>query len=196
MPIYTRKAKGHGRHHPKGSNDPKGHSFPEIRKKLDVIRAKALEKTTPEDFSKLWKKMFGKPLPKSLAKEYLDIVRKPQTGGSAPVGYEMRMPDVQTFTVPYVQSGFGFANIDSVAAGGPKEYLGSSAVPPNATNLVGGAGKTGAKNTRKQRQRQKQKGGSGQPFGASIPVTNAQAFAMNLLGRGTPTSPLPEVNRL
>jgi hypothetical protein len=182
MPIYTRKAKGHGPH------APKGHSFPEIRKKLDVIRAKALEKTSPEDFSKLWKKMFGKPLPKSLAKEYLDIVRKPQAGGSAPVGYEMRMPDVQTFTVPYVQSGFGFANIDSVAAGGPKEYLGSSPVPPNATNLVGGA-----KKTRKQK---KQKGGSGQPFGASIPVTNAQAFAMNLLGRGTPTSPLPEVNRL
>jgi len=183
MPIYTRKAKGHA---------SKGHSFPEIRKKLDVIRAKALEKTTPEEFSKVWKKMFGKPLPKTLAKEYLDIVRKPQAGGSAPVGYEMRMPDVQTFTVPYVQSGFGFANIDSVAAGGPKEYLGSSAVPPNATNLVGGAG--GAKKTRKHKQ--KQKGGSGQPFGASIPVTNAQAFAMNLLGRGTPTSPLPEVNRL
>jgi len=189
MPIYTRKAKGHG------TQGSKGHSFPEIRKKLDVIRAKALEKTTPEDFCKVWKKMFGKPLPKSLAKEYLDIVRKPQAGGSyggsgAPVGYEMRLPDVQTSTVPYVQSGFGFANIDSVAAGGPKEYLGSSPVPPNATNLVGGS-----KKTRKQRQK-KQKGGSGQPFGASIPVTNAQALAMNLLGRGTPTSPLPEVNRL
>jgi hypothetical protein len=182
MPIYTRKAKGQGKHH------PRGHSFPEIRKKLDVIRAKALEKTTPEDFCKVWKKMFGKPLPKSLAKEYLDIVRKPQAGGSAPVGYEMRLPDVQTSTVPYVQSGFGFANIDSVAAGGPKEYLGSSPVPPNATNLVGGAKKT-------RKQRQKQKGGSGQPFGASIPITNAQALAMNLLGRGTPTSPLPEVNR-
>jgi hypothetical protein len=187
MPIYTRKAKKEKQH---GS---KGHSFPEIRKKLDVVRAKALQKTTPEDFCKVWKKMFGKTLPKALAKEYLDIVRKPQAGGSyggngAPVGYEMRLPDVQTSSVPYVQSGFGFANMDSLTAGGPKDYLSSSPVPPNATNLVGGAKHT-PKKTRKQR------GGSGQPFGASIPITNAQALAMNLLGRGTPTSPLPEVNR-
>jgi len=182
MPIYTRKAKKEKEH---GS---KGHSFPEIRKKLDVVRAKALQKTTPEDFCKLWKKMFGKTLPKGLAKEYLDIVRKPQAGGSAPVGYEMRLPDVQTSTVPYVQSGFGFANMDSLTEGGPKDYLSSSRVPADATNLVGGA-KHKSKKTRKQR------GGSGQPFGASIPITNAQALAMNLLGRGTATSPLPEVNR-
>jgi len=173
MPKFTRKA---------GS---KGHSFPDIRKKLDVVREKALQKTSPEDFSKLWKKMFGKPLSIKLAKEYLDIVRRttPQTGGSAPVSYDMRMPDVATSTVPYVSGGFGFANMMSVP-GGPKEYLSSSPVPPNATNHVGGK--------RKATRKAKQKGGS-QPFGANIPPTTLQTVAMLSVGRGLPTSPLPEV---
>jgi hypothetical protein len=176
MPKLTRKVR-------------KGHSFPAIRKKLDHIRETAMKKPDVEEFCKEWKKMFGKPIPKKLAKEYIDILHT-QRGGFAPVGYEMRLPSGTTSTVPYVQSGFGFANIDSVAEGGPKEYLGSSAVPPDATNLVGGKrGKT------RKGQSKGQKGGF-QPFGASIPVTNAQALALNVIGRGTLSSPLPEVNKL
>ena len=178
MPKYTRK-------------QGKGHSFPMIRKKLDHVRQSAMKKPTTKEFCAVWKKMFGKPLPEKMAKEYLDILHKvpSQSGGAygsggAPVGYEMRLPEGQINTVPYVSSGFGFANMNSLTEGSPKEYLATSAVPPDATNKVGGG---------KKRKTRKQEGGS-QPFGASIPATISQAFAMTTIGRGLPHSPLPEVN--
>ena len=189
MPKFTRKAE-------------KGHSFPMIRRKLDHVRASAMKKPTPKEFSRLWKKMFGKPLSEKMSKEYLDILHKVpnaydtntekevkgQKGGAyaplgAPVGYDMRFPQMATTSVPYLTGGFGFANINSLTEGSPKEYLGTSAVPPDTTNKVGG----GKRKTRKQ-------AGGSQPFGASIPATIPQAFAMTLVGRGLPDTGAPEVN--
>jgi hypothetical protein len=182
MPKLTRK------------HSSKGTPFPLIRKKLDTIRDSASKKPSVEEFCALWKKLFGKTLPKKLAKEYIDIVEKNkgQSGGygGAPLTYDMRPPDVLTKTVPYVQSGFGFAN-ENTGQSGAKEYLGSSAVPPDATNqftkLSGGA-----RNTRKGKKRQS---GGAQWFGMNSPPTTLQvAGILASGGKGISASPLPEVN--
>jgi hypothetical protein len=193
MPKLTRKV----------GNKTKGQPFPPIKRKLDALRKKVSENPSVDDFCKLWKELFGSSLNKKLAKEYIEIVNKSQPtqkGGNAPLSYEMRLPSGDIHTVPYVQSGFGFANINSVSAGGPKEYLGTSAVPADFTNefkpMAGGS-----KKKRMTRSKKRQSGGSvfnsipGQPFSMSSPPTSAQVFANIAQGRiGIPNSPLPEVN--
>lgn len=192
MPKVTRKV----------GNKIKGSPFPPIKRKLDALRRKVSENPSVEDFCKLWKELFGSPLNKKLAKEYIDIVNKTpaQKGGYAPLNYEMRPPAGDINVVPYVQSGFGFANINGVSAGGPKEYLGTSQVPADFTNEFKAMG-GGSKKKRMTRSKKRQSGGSvfnsipGQPFSMSSPPTNLQIISNIANGRiGIPNSPLPEVN--
>jgi len=182
MPKLTRK------------HSSKGTTFPLIRKKLDTIRDSVSKKPSVDEFCSLWKKLFGKTLPKKLAKEYIDIVEKNkgQSGGyaGAPLSYEMRQPDGMLKTVPYVESGFGFAN-ENTGQSGAKEYLGSSAVPADATNeftkLAGGG--------RKTRKGKKRQSGGAQWFGMNSPPTSLQvAGILASGGKGIVASPLPEVN--
>jgi hypothetical protein len=113
----------------------------------------------------------------------------------APLDYSMGSPDKALSAVPYVQRGFGFANMSSLTAPNPKEYLGS-------TEQMGG------KRRQKQRQRQTQKrqrgGGiadfaasvTAQPFLFSAPPTMLQAGARIATGQIGLASPHAEINPL
>jgi len=99
----------------------------------------------------------------------------------------MQTPDKALSAVPYVQRGFGFANVNSLTEGSPKEYLGS-------TPQMGG---------KRSKTRSKQKGGGiadfaasvgAQPFLSSAPLTMLQAGARLATGQLGLASPHPEIN--
>jgi hypothetical protein len=129
---------------------------------------------------KKFKELFGKG---KLSKDQIARMLKmpAQRGGMAPLDYALGSPDTALSAVPYVQRGFGFANMNSLTEGSPKEYLGS-------TPQMGGK----RKGTRRQR------GGGvasfaasvgAQPFLMSAPPTILQAAAYNATGQtGLPSS--------
>lgn len=177
MPRITRRTKH-------GSKSKK--TVPTIRKAFDAFHAFLRTSRTESEIQKKFKELFGK----RMSKDHLANVLKmkvPQRGGMAPLDYVMQTPDKALSAVPYVQRGFGFANVSSLTEGSPKEYLGS-------TQQMGG---------KRSKTRSKQKGGGiadfaasvgAQPFLSSAPLTMLQAGARLATGQLGLASPHPEIN--
>jgi hypothetical protein len=179
MPRITRKRRS--------TQKQKGKTVPTIRKRFDAFHAFLRTSRSEAEVKRKFKELFGKG---KLTKDQIaNLLKMPaQKGGMAPLDYAMGSPDAKLSALPYVQSGFGFANMDSVAAGSPKEYLGS-------TPQMGG-----------RRTRQKRQRGGGvadfaasihaQPFLSSAPLSALQAGARLATGQiGLPSSH-PEINPL
>jgi len=177
MPRVTKKIAKH-------TKDPKakGKTVPSIRRDLEAFHAFLRTPHTDAQVKKRFRELFGTKLSDKRANELI----KPQRGGMAPLDYALGSPDKTLSTLPYIQRGFGFANIDSIQEGSPKEYLGS-------TPQMGGRRKT----------RQRQRGGgiadfaasvAAQPFLFSSPPTILQSAARLATGQAGLTSPDPTVN--
>ena len=163
-------------------------TIPSIRKGFDAFHAYLRTPRSDSEIAKKFKELFGKKLSKVQVANVL-AMKMPQRGGMAPLDYAMGSPNAHLSAVPYVQRGFGFANMDSLVAGSPKEYLGS-------THQMGG-----------KRSSRKQRGGGGnladtaaafsaQPFGMAAPPTIAQAAAYTSTGGNLLPSPNPVINTL
>jgi hypothetical protein len=162
-------------------------TIPSIRKGLESFHAFLRTPRTDKELQKKFKELFGKPLSKKHLQSVLAMKPAPQRGGMAPLDYTMGSPDARLSAVPYVQRGWGFANMNSLVEGSPKEYLGS-------TPQMGG-----------RRTRSRQRGGgiadfaasvTAQPFLSSAPMTSLQAAARLSTGQGGLPSPLAEINPL
>jgi len=162
-------------------------TIPELRKAFvhveQVVMKKVQSLSQSEGlayFRKEWKKLFGKEVSEHAAKDYIEFVSKVQKGGAqtmtpAPIGYDLQAgADAPVSSVPYISSGFGFANMDSISARCGQEDI----TPiPKASGLVGGRRKT-----------RKQKGGAAP---ASL-YDVASAFLTRPVTLGvTPTSSAP-----
>jgi len=184
MPRVTKKMRKH--------NMQKKH-VPNIRKDLESFHAFLQSPRSDAQVKKRFKEIFGMKLSEKRLIELLKMKHNEngqhnqhnQRGGMAPLAYTMGSPDPHLSAVPYVQRGFGFANMNGLTEGSPKEYLGS-------TPQMGG-----------RRSTKKQRGGgiadfaasvSAQPFLSSAPLTSLQAGARLATGQiGLPSS-LPEIN--
>ena len=173
MVRVTRKAKTHKK------------AIPSIRKGLETFHAFLRTPRTDKEIQKKFKDLFGKPLSKKHLQSVLTMKAAPQRGGMAPLDYTMGSPDARLSAVPYVQRGWGFANMNSLTEGSPKEYLGS-------TPQMGG-----------RRTRSRQRGGgiadfaasvTAQPFLSSAPMTILQSAARLSTGQVGLPSPLAEIN--
>ena len=158
-----------------------------IRKDIESFHKYLLAPRSDAQVKKRFKDIFGGSLSEKRIKDLLAI--SPQRGGMAPIDHTMSSPDATLSAVPYVQRGFGFANVNSLTEQSPKEYLGS-------TPQMGGKRKTRAK---------KQRGGSladfaaavgSQPFLMSAPPTMLQAAARISTGQVGLPAPQPEINNL
>ena len=176
MPRITRKRR---------TTKQKAKTVPSIRKAFDSFHAFLRTPRSEPEVKKKFKELFGKG---KLTKDQIaNLLKVPaQRGGMAPVEYAMGSPDTALSAVPYVQRGFGFANMNSLTEGSPKEYLGSSP-------QMGGKRKT----------KSKQRGGGiasfaasvgAQPFLMSAPPTILQAAAYTATGRTGLASPDPSIN--
>jgi len=163
-------------------------TVPSIRKGFDAFHAYLRTPRSDSEIAKKFKELFGKKLSKMQVANLL-AMKMPQKGGMAPLEYSMGSPDHRLSAVPYVQRGFGFANMDSLVAGSPKEYLGS-------TPQMGG-----------KRSSRRQRGGGGnlvdtaaafsaQPFGMGAPPSIAQAAAYISTGGNVLPSSNPVINNL
>jgi hypothetical protein len=101
-------------------------TIPKLRRAFESLDAflqrKIKSPTIESEFRKEWRKLFGKPVSEEAAKDYIAYVKSiktPQKGGGAPlsgapIDFMLRQgapaPDN---AVPYVASGFGFANVPS-----------------------------------------------------------------------------------
>lgn len=71
-------------------------TIPELRRGFESVENMARRKPTVDAFMKHWMKIFGKPISKKAAEEYINFMskgkrgKKMQSGGESPVGYEMR----------------------------------------------------------------------------------------------------------
>jgi len=144
--------------------------LPEIRRGLQYIESyahTALAKTddiraAAADYAREWYEVFNKKLDLADAEEYLKHAKefsftpknkvKKQTGGEAPVDYQLRVgtvPPYGTF-LPYVASGFGIgipemSSRDLCAAGGTPAVM---PYPDTGSNLMKGGAKSAS--SRKQ----------------------------------------------
>jgi hypothetical protein len=181
MPRITRKR----RNTPK----QKSKSVPSIRRAFDAFHAFLRTPRSEADVRKKFKELFGKG---KLTKDQIANLQKmpAQRGGMAPLDYAMGSRDTPLSALPYVQRGFGFANMSSLVEGSPKEYLGS-------TNQMGG---------KRNKTRSKRQSGGGiadfaasvhaQPFFSSVPLSSLQAAARLSTGQiGLPSS-RAEINHL
>jgi hypothetical protein len=185
MPRITRKKA-------KRSTSTTQKAIPSIRRDFDAFHAFLRVKPRSEaEVRTKFKELFGKG--KKLSRDHVATLLKmpPQKGGMAPLDYTMGSPDARLSALPYVQRGFGFANMNSLTEGGAKEYLGM-------TPQMGGGSKS------KSRSRRQRGGGvadfaasvSAQPFLSSAPLTILQAGARLATGQiGLPSSH-PEINHL
>lgn len=184
MPRITRRKK-------------QGQPIASIRKGIDVFYAFLRTPRPESEILSKFKALFGKRLSKTNLHAILKkMPPKAQRGGMAPLDYSMGSPDKALTALPYVQRGFGFANMDSAGLS-PKEYLGS-------TPQMGG--KRQSRQSRQgQKTRQRQRGGgvadfaaafSSQPFLSSAPPTIMQAGARLMTGQTGLTSPDPVINPL
>lgn len=190
----------------------KGMTIPKLRKafeSLDSFLQKRIHSPTIEsDFRKEWKKLFGKPVSETAAKEYIRFMKanKVQKGGAAPIDWTLRPPEPLNLNIPpYVSSGFGFANIPSfMPTQCGKESIPNTIPASLGLNSFPKAIVGGGKKTRKQR---KQKGGAlpsimtavsemfQRPVQMDSPPSRAQDFQMNF--KGVPLSnPNPVSNPL
>jgi hypothetical protein len=170
-----------------------------IRKDIESFHKYLLAPRSDAQVKKRFKDIFGGSLSEKRIKDLLAI--SPQRGGMAPIDHTISAPDVPLSAVPYVQRGFGFANIDSLTEGSPKEYLGS-------TPQMGGKRsepKRGEKRDKRMTRTKKQRGGSlanfaaavgAQPFLMSAPPTMFQAAARISTGQVGLPAPQPEINNL
>ena len=118
--------------------------------------------------------------------------------------YALGSPDATRSTLPYIQRGFGFANVNSLTEGSPKEYLGST--PQMGGKRSEKRGSVSNKRLDKRMTRsKKQRGGSladfaaavgAQPFLMSAPPTMFQAAARISTGQVGLPAPQPEINNL
>jgi hypothetical protein len=181
MPRITRK---------RSATKQKTKSVPSIRKAFDSFHAFLRTPRSEAEVRKKFKELFGKgKLTKDQIAKLLTLPA--QRGGMAPIDYALGSPDASLSALPYVQRGFGFANMNSLTEGGAKEYLGM-------TPQMGGGGS-------KKKSRTKQRGGgvadfaasvSAQPFLSSAPMTILQAGARLATGQVGLPSPHAEVNSL
>jgi len=173
MPRITRKRR---------VTKQKSKTVPSIRKAFDSFHAFLRTPRSEAEVKKKFKELFGKG--KLTKDQVANLMKMPaQRGGMAPLDYALGSPDTALSAVPYVQRGFGFANMNSLTEGSPKEYLGS---PPQ----MGGK--------RAKTRSRRQKGGGiadfaasvgAQPFLMSAPPTIFQAAAHNATGQiGLPSS--------
>ena len=181
MPRVTRKKT-------RNASNKKTKTVPSIRKSFDAFHAYLRTPRSDSEIAKKFKELFGKKISKQEVAKVM-AMKMPQRGGMAPLDYSMGSPDARLSAVPYVQRGFGFANMSSLTEGSPKEYLGS---PPQ----LGG-----------KRSSRKQRGGganladtaaafSAQPFSMSAPPTIAQGAAYLSTGGNLLPSPNPVINPL
>jgi hypothetical protein len=185
MPRITRKKA-------KRSTSIKQKTVPTIRRDFDAFHAFLRTPRSEVEVRNKFKELFGKG--KKLSRDHVATLLKmpTQKGGMAPLDYTLGSPDVRLSALPYVQRGFGFANMNSLTEGGAKEYLGM-------TPQMGGGGGG------KRKSRTKQRGGgvadfaasvSAQPFLSSAPMTILQAGARLATGQVGLPSPHAEVNSL
>jgi hypothetical protein len=175
-----------------------------LRKGLEHMKMCAVKMGVPE-FQKEYKKVFGKTISTKEAKLYMDSmkVKKAQSGGAAPLHYELQpgLPSPYGSYPAYVSGGFGFANQASTLgqAGGVTTFPFPD--PKMGSNLVGGA-KKGKRSTKRKGKSNKQGGGGlvdsalsnvsqlfNRPFPAMSPPTIGNDIQM--LAQGTPGFPSP-----
>ncbi len=198
----------------------KGMTIPQLRKAFDHIEAfvasKGKQGVTDElvrSFRKEWKKFFHKDVSEAAAKEYLNFViqeKASQKGGGqqamtpAALGYDMQAgANIPYGNFPrYIDSGFGFANKDSLIStcGQPNNL-------PTATPAGLGSNAFQKGGRRATRRVRKQQGGAAslasaaaefltRPFGSSSPLSTTQSAQMVAKGVNSLASPRPEINDL
>lgn len=179
-------------------------SLSELRKALEHIKGCAGKMGVPE-FQKEYKKVFHKNISPKDAKAYIQSLKASrQSGGAAPLHYELQAGGQTPYgSFPaYLTGGFGFANVNSTLgeAGGVTKFPSPDA--NSGSNLVGGS--KGKRATR--RKGKSQKGGAGmldvtlsnvaevfsRPFPAAAPASMGNDA--QLLSKGVPgfDSPRPE----
>ena len=189
-----------------------GMTVPQLRKSFEHIESYA-KKHDISAFRKEWKKTFGKPISEHAAKDYISFLKSndSQSGGGtplagAPLDYTLRAgadPSTAAHVPPYVQSGFGFANMDSFRLMSGKEDISPRIPADMGSRLVGGGKK------RKTIKKLKQKGGAfpslstavsemmSRPFAMSSPPSSGNIITMAAKAHTDDiTSPRPEINNL
>lgn len=189
-----------------------GMTVPQLRKSFEHIESYA-KKHDISAFRKEWKKTFGKPISEHAAKDYISFLKSndSQSGGGtplagAPLDYTLRAgadPSTAAHVPPYVQSGFGFANMDSFRMMSGKEDISPRIPADMGSNAVGG----GKRKTRKFKK--SQKGGAFPSVSTAVAEMMSRPLAMNSpphVGNdlimaskahaGDLSSPRPEVNPL
>ena len=176
-----------------------------LRKALEHIKGCAGKMSVPE-FQKEYKKVFHKNINPKDAKAYIQSLKASrQSGGAAPLHYELQAgaPTPYGSFPAYLTGGFGFANVSSTLG----EAAGVTNFPSPAarmgSNLVGGS--KGKRATRRKGKGDRQKGGgildnilsnvseiSSRPFPAVAPASIGND--MQMLSKGVPgfDSPRPE----
>jgi hypothetical protein len=198
----------------KNKSASKGMTVPQLRKSFEHIETYA-RKNDLGAFRKEWKKTFGKPITESAAKDYLSFLKTADThsqkGGAqpltgAPLDYSLRAgsdPSTAANVPPYVQSGFGFANMDSFRLMSGLENI-TPRIPADMgrNDVISGGGK-------KRKTRKGQKGGAlpslstavsefmTRPFTMQSPPSTGNILTMAAKGHtGEFDSPRPENNNL
>lgn len=176
-----------------------------LRKALEHIKRCAGKMSVPE-FQKEYKKVFHKNISPKDAKAYIQSLKASrQSGGAAPLHYELQAgaPTPYGSFPAYLTGGFGFANVSSTLG----EAAGVTKFPSPAarmgSNLVGGS--KGKRATRRKGKGDRQKGGGildntlsnvseifSRPFPAVAPASIGND--MQMLSKGVPgfDSPRPE----
>lgn len=175
-----------------------------LRRALEHIKGCAGKMSVPE-FQKEYKKVFHKNIGPKDAKAYIQSLKASrQSGGAAPLHYELQAgaPTPYGSFPAYLTGGFGFANVSSTLG----EAAGVTNFPSPAarmgSNLVGGS--KGKRATR--RKGKSQKGGAGmldvtlsnvaevfsRPFPAAAPATIGNDLQLLAKGHIPFDSPRPE----
>ena len=175
-----------------------------LRKALEHIKGCAGKMGVPE-FQKEYKKVFHKNISPKDAKAYIQSLKASrQSGGAAPLHYELQAGAETPYgSYPaYLTGGFGFANVNSTLG----EAAGVTKFPsPDArmgSNLVGGAKKKRAT----RRKGKSQKGGANvldvtlsnvaevfnRPFPAASPASMGNDVQLLSKGHTPFDSPRPE----
>jgi hypothetical protein len=149
-----------------------------------IIRSRLTKLSVAEAvpaLQKEWKKVFGKEISKSVASDYLKYMSSKgsmkggggqQMADGAPITYTMGQPvgAHEPSVVPYVNQGFGFANMDSIT-----ESCGTVDTTPTVPASIGSGGLLmGGSRKNKTRKQKKQEGG----FSLG---TNAVSYAGNII---------------
>lgn len=170
-----------------------GMTVPQLRKAFQHIESYAMTHSAT-DFTKEWKKTFGKSISKSAAEDYISFLKSSehsgkqsgskQSGGGiplagAPLDYTTRAgsdPSTAASVPPYVSSGFGFANIDSFHAMSGKEDITPRIPADMGSNTVGG----GRRKTLKNRKTKGLQTGGGFPsLSTAVSEFMSRPFTMN-----------------